>query len=616
LGEKEQKMGVREGGPSTGESDVIVGYALTEKKCRSLFSPELIDEARSKGVHFLPIDPSRPIEDQAGHPFDVVLQKVPASSPHKKEWDERIEAYASSNPDAYVVDLPSAVRRVANRETMLDAVRAVASSAKRIVDLDSCVVRAPKQIVAVAGTEQQVRAQVDAASLRFPLLAKSLRADGSSDSHKVAIIHDEDGLACVARGAVPGLKPPCVIQEYVNHGGCLFKVYVVGEDVTMTRRKSLPDLRGARRASRRRKAAAEKAAAELAAARGEGPAATRDARGAKPRVPVGGVGGKKEDTTDVDGDVDDSEEDLDDDEGDEGDEGDGSARRRRRATGAQSVSRVSCFRGGATEGETSWRDRLTEDERRRMSYSPRASAESPLESPSPLRLHQSFARNLTISRVGSVDSIGGASVVSEHPSVGRELDGEGDGSGDSASPTLGTGTGTGRSGLSGLPPLAPGESRRSRDALRNLRSRNGSFGAGSDFTFTTSDGGTESEAGDGGEEPYSPGLRVRAAQDPSFRPETLRERVEPEAPSRESADGKKKFVAAPRDDFVEALALTLRDELGLRLFNFDMIRVDGDKDEFLVVDINYFPGIAKMPGYSDTFCRFLRRAKQKGGRRA
>jgi hypothetical protein len=28
-----------------------------------------------------------------------------------------------------------------------------------------------------------------------------------------------------------------------------------------------------------------------------------------------------------------------------------------------------------------------------------------------------------------------------------------------------------------------------------------------------------------------------------------------------------------------------------------------------VVDINYFPGIAKMPGYSDTFCNFLRSAK-------
>ena len=177
----------------------------------------------------------------------------------------------------------------------------------------------------------------------------------------------------------------------------------------------------------------------------------------------------------------------------------------------------------------------------------------------------------------------------------------------------GTGTGTGRSG-GGLPPLAPGESRRSRDALRNARrAGNGSFGAGSDFTFTTSDGGTESEAGDGGEE-LSPGMRVRDAQDPSFRPEILRERVEPESPARESGDGgEKKFVAAPRDDFVTSLALTLRDELGLSLFNFDLIRVDGDKDEFLVVDINYFPGIAKMPGYSDTFCRFLRRAKRKEG---
>ena len=35
----------------------------------------------------------------------------------------------------------------------------------------------------------------------------------------------------------------------------------------------------------------------------------------------------------------------------------------------------------------------------------------------------------------------------------------------------------------------------------------------------------------------------------------------------------------------------------------------GDSDEYLVVDINYFPGIAKMPGYSDTFCDFLRRGK-------
>ena len=69
-------------------------------------------------------------------------------------------------------------------------------------------------------------------------------------------------------------------------------------------------------------------------------------------------------------------------------------------------------------------------------------------------------------------------------------------------------------------------------------------------------------------------------------------------------------VAMPEEGFLRKLALGLRDRLGLRLFNFDLIRVGGDSDEFLVVDINYFPGIAKMPGYSDTFCEFLKSAKR------
>jgi len=47
--------------------------------------------------------PAAPRLLQAGHPFDVILQKVPASSPHKKAWDERIQWYANAFPAAYVV---------------------------------------------------------------------------------------------------------------------------------------------------------------------------------------------------------------------------------------------------------------------------------------------------------------------------------------------------------------------------------------------------------------------------------------------------------------------------------------------------------------------------------
>lgn len=43
----------------------------------------------------------------------------------------------------------------------------------------------------------------------------------------------------------------------------------------------------------------------------------------------------------------------------------------------------------------------------------------------------------------------------------------------------------------------------------------------------------------------------------------------------------------------------------LNLFNFDVIRDSRRKDRYLIVDINYFPGYAKMPGYEIVFTEFL-----------
>jgi len=89
-----------------------------------------------------------------------------------------------------------------------------------------------------------VQERVRRSELAFPLLAKPLMADGSESSHALALLYDEAGLATLARGGVAGLRPPCVLQEFVDHGGSIFKVYVVGEVVTLARRRSLPDQRG------------------------------------------------------------------------------------------------------------------------------------------------------------------------------------------------------------------------------------------------------------------------------------------------------------------------------------------------------------------------------------
>ncbi|CAH1418786.1 unnamed protein product [Lactuca virosa] len=46
----------------------------------------------------------------------------------------------------------------------------------------------------------------------------------------------------IPRTAAPKLKPPTVLQEFVNHSGVIFKVYVVGKYVKCVKRKSLSDI--------------------------------------------------------------------------------------------------------------------------------------------------------------------------------------------------------------------------------------------------------------------------------------------------------------------------------------------------------------------------------------
>ncbi|XP_028115748.1 inositol-tetrakisphosphate 1-kinase 3-like [Camellia sinensis] len=76
---------------------------------------------------------------------------------------------------------------------------------------------------------------VNRAGLMLPLVAKPLVVDGSAKSHELSLAYDQYSLQI--------LEPPLVLQEFVNHGGVLFKVYIIGEAIKVVRRFSLPDVR-------------------------------------------------------------------------------------------------------------------------------------------------------------------------------------------------------------------------------------------------------------------------------------------------------------------------------------------------------------------------------------
>ncbi|EYU36415.1 hypothetical protein MIMGU_mgv1a009474mg [Erythranthe guttata] len=198
---------------------VVVGYALTSKKIKSFLQPKFERLARNKGILFVAIDQSRPLSDQG--PFDIVLHKLSG-----KEWRRVLEDYRNAHPEVTVLDPPDAIQQVYNRQSML----------QDVADLNLSdpygTVGVPKQLV-IEKDPSSIHRAVNKAGLRLPLVAKPLVAK----SHELSLAYDEFSLQ--------KLEPPLVLQEFINHGGVLFKVYIVGEAIKVVRRFSLPDVSNA-----------------------------------------------------------------------------------------------------------------------------------------------------------------------------------------------------------------------------------------------------------------------------------------------------------------------------------------------------------------------------------
>ncbi|KAK4742630.1 hypothetical protein SAY87_000631 [Trapa incisa] len=199
---------------------VVVGYALTSKKTKSFMQPKLEGLARNKGIVFVPIDQNRPLSDQG--PFDIVLHKLLG-----KEWRQILEDYRQVHPEVTVLDPPDAIQHLHNRQYMLQEVAYMNFSGPY------GKVSVPSQLV-IKRDASSIPDAVNIAGLRLPLVAKPLVADGSAKSHELSLAYDQYSLR--------KLEPPLVLQEFVNHGGVLFKVYIVGEAIKVVRRFSLPNV--------------------------------------------------------------------------------------------------------------------------------------------------------------------------------------------------------------------------------------------------------------------------------------------------------------------------------------------------------------------------------------
>lgn len=208
-------------------------------------------------VSFVPLDLDIPLEEQHGGEFDVILHKMTEDILCKSQLSvlandhsakknileserqalnrvRRLQEYKDRHPSCSLVDHPTNVQALMSRS---DIAVILSSCLTDITTKSGIKVRTPRfQILngSVSRNAQGIADQISAAGFKYPLIVKPLTAAGTAQSHKMGILLGTRGLV--------NITEPSLLQEYSNHDGILYKVYVLGDKQWVFCRPSLPNL--------------------------------------------------------------------------------------------------------------------------------------------------------------------------------------------------------------------------------------------------------------------------------------------------------------------------------------------------------------------------------------
>ncbi|KAG8193680.1 hypothetical protein JTE90_024043 [Oedothorax gibbosus] len=214
-----------------------VGYWWSEKKSRKINSSELAEVCRAAGLDLVKLDLDRPFEEQG--PFNAIVHKLSDVIVKGKKGDlqsklicESFQKYVDSHPSMVVIDpLP-------NIENVLDRYRQYKIvDESEICDKDDIFIPAFVELLSMNVPENL--AKMKSAGIEFPIVCKPSMAHGSTLSHQMCLIFNEEGLK--------DINPPCVVQSFVNHNAVLYKLFVIGNEYFVIERPSLKNFSASER---------------------------------------------------------------------------------------------------------------------------------------------------------------------------------------------------------------------------------------------------------------------------------------------------------------------------------------------------------------------------------
>ncbi|KAF0701417.1 Aste57867_8119 [Aphanomyces stellatus] len=214
-----------------------VGVILPLKKTRNGRMQELL-RSQELGIHFIHIDLEtvQSVEDMvaACGRLDAILHKLA----HDMVFEPLGDATAAKNmrimheymkqyPNVPLIDPLDNVRVLTNREAVC----------QMLTDVPRSTFSIPLHaIVNSAESKAAFLARIKSGDFPLPVLAKSIEACGTDASHRMQVLSTTEDIQSMDPSV------PILFQEFVNHGGRLFKGYVLGETILIAERNSLPDL--------------------------------------------------------------------------------------------------------------------------------------------------------------------------------------------------------------------------------------------------------------------------------------------------------------------------------------------------------------------------------------
>ncbi|CAG9464409.1 unnamed protein product [Pedinophyceae sp. YPF-701] len=217
---------------------IVIGAALTQKKINRYLTSDFIELAAARDLELRILDLSRPIEEQG--PFDVLLHKLPSDG----KWMQELDDYVQRHPHTRTVDDPAAIKSLACRSTMLQHIEGeeiIVEGPGGDGSRQRIRVRSPIQTQIPHGASVgDIIDIMRREGMQYPMIVKPLNAFGGQESHSIAVLQNEGALDDLINGpASAALPTPFILQEFIEHGGVMFKVYVVGESSLLACRPSL-----------------------------------------------------------------------------------------------------------------------------------------------------------------------------------------------------------------------------------------------------------------------------------------------------------------------------------------------------------------------------------------